>query len=412
MTAVPLIPPVLRDSQFRTLWAGESISLAGSWTQLVATAWLAWQFSHSATIVGACAAATFLPSLLLGTTAGAVADRWSRRTVLMATQAAAIVPAAALAMLLATGRANTAVLIVLAAAGGVAQAFYLPARLAIIPDLLPAGLVPAAAGLTTATLAVARLAGSAAGALCLATAGPAWCCWINALSYLAVLGSLALIRPPANPARSSLRAHHARGRRLQLLRERRDLREPLIVVAAFSSLAINNSTVAPLIAVRLGAGAGAAGALIGASAAGALAASSVLAVRGARSAPRLLPAAAATSAALLALGLAPTLAVALIAFAVAGAGYARLLSTATARLQVAAPPAMRGTVMGMHATAVMGVAPGGNLLAGAAAEVVGVNASVAAGGLLALLIALLATREPIAAPAATGTTLPVGVEAP
>lgn len=416
MSATPLVLPVLREAQFRTLWIGEAISLAGSWSQLVATAWLAWQFSHSPTIVGVVAAATFLPSLLLSNTAGALADRWPRRTVLFTTQATAILPAATLGLLLATGMANAASLIVLAAASGVAQAFYLPARLALIPDLLPPGLVPAAAGLTTATVAVARLSGSAIGAISLATVGPAWCCWINALSYIAVLISLVLIRPSANSEPSTQRtpggSRQHRGSRMQLLRERRDLRVPLLTVAAFSLLAINNNTVAPLIAVRLHAGAGVTGLLLGASAVGAFAASALLAWRGNRSAaPRLVPFALITSAAIVGLGLAPTLLAAVIAIAIAGAGYARLLSIATARLQTAAPPAMRGAVMGMHATAVMGVAPAGNLFAGVAAQLVGVNVSVAIGGVLAMLITLLATAGATrVAPAAAPTTATFGAE--
>src|SRR5256714_4906260 len=185
---------------FRLFWTGQTVSLIGTWMQQVAQGWLALELTNSAFMVGLVSAAGSFPVLLLSLYGGVVADRRSKLRIVIICQALLLVEAAILWWLTWTGRVDINSLLVLTTLGGVISAFEIPARQAMIVELVTREDIVDAIALNSGGFNLARIVGPSIAAVILARYGLAWCFGINALSYLAVLASLSQIRlPPWTP---------------------------------------------------------------------------------------------------------------------------------------------------------------------------------------------------------------------
>ncbi len=191
---VPKTFRALQHRNYQLYFAGQLISVAGTWMQIVAQAWLVYQLSHSELMLGVVGFASAIPALLISPWAGVVVDRVNKRNLLVVTQSAAMVLAFILAVLTFTGLVQVWEIVALAALMGVVNAFDGPARQAFVVEMVGREDLPNAIALNSMMFNGARVIGPALGGLLLATVGTAWCFFINGLSFLAVIGCLLLMR--------------------------------------------------------------------------------------------------------------------------------------------------------------------------------------------------------------------------
>ncbi len=185
---------------FRLFWTGQTLSLIGSWMQTMALGWLSLQLSNSAFVVGLVASVGALPVVLFSMHAGALVDRVDRLKVCRITQAVFLAQALVLWLLTITGHVTIGALLVLAFVQGLASAIEVPARQSMIILLVGRQDLQPAIALNSSGFNLARIVGPAIGGLVIHRFGIAWCFGLNALSFVAVLWGLLLIRLPAVPS--------------------------------------------------------------------------------------------------------------------------------------------------------------------------------------------------------------------
>ena len=194
---------VLRHGAFRWIWLGSLTSNVGNWMETVAQAWLVQRQTQSPFLVELLSAAEFIPVALLALPAGAVADRYDRRKLLLFGQTAMMVMAAVLAVLTHLGYATPAVIIALAFLEGASWASVMPAWQALVPALVPREELPSAIALNSAQFNAARLLGPMLAGGLLTAAGAAAVFDINVVSFVGIVVVLALVRVPAQPLREA-----------------------------------------------------------------------------------------------------------------------------------------------------------------------------------------------------------------
>ncbi|MFN7541526.1 MAG: MFS transporter, partial [Acidobacteriota bacterium] len=200
----------LRHRNFRLYLAGQLFSLSGSWIHNTALSWLVYRLTHSEWMLGLVSLFNNLPMLLLGVWGGVVADCIPRRRIVLVTQSVFLVQAAFLAWLVASGQVRVWHVYVLGILFGLANAFDIPARQAMLLDMSSEEDLISAVSLNSLTFNLARIAGPALGGFTIGLWGEAWCFALNALSFGAVLLGLLRMRLPVaplmqRPARESIR---------------------------------------------------------------------------------------------------------------------------------------------------------------------------------------------------------------
>ncbi|HEY6911682.1 MAG TPA: MFS transporter [Myxococcales bacterium] len=396
---------VLRHQAFRWIWIGALVSNVGNWMEAVAQSWLVQRQTRSPFMVELLAASEFVPHALLMLAAGALADRYDRRKLLLAGQTAMMILGAVLAAAAHLGLATPWVVIGLSFAEGAAWASVTPSWQALVPALVPREELPAAIALNSAQFNAARLLGPMIAGALLAAASAAVVFDINVASFLGIVIVLALVRLP--PARLS--AVHTSGGELAhsggvasalrwALRERGP-RRLILGVFAFALLAAPVQGLLPAMADQvLHVGARGYGVLLSCLGAGAIVGALTLA-RLPPSYPRhhLIPLSMlgfALCALLYASSRWPLLSGA--ALAVGGVFWVWTLASSSTAMQLLVPDALRGRAMSVLALATTGPLPLGHLLGGAVASGFGVRAGVLAScGALAAFSAWSAwAREP------------------
>jgi MFS family permease len=215
---------VLRHRNFRIYWSGQAISLVGMWMQMVAQAWVIADITGDTTSIATVNLVSSVPMIALSLGGGVVADRFSRRRILMLTQCALAGCAFVYGWLVGSGHLTIERVYMLAVALGIAAAFDLPAQQALVPELVPPPDIPKAISLNQALFHGSRLLGPALAGLLMAVTTTSAAFYANGVSYFAVIISLAIISAP--PAASTKRqggmAAFVEG--LGYLRSRRDVR--------------------------------------------------------------------------------------------------------------------------------------------------------------------------------------------
>lgn len=385
-----------KHRNYRLYFIGQTISITGTWVQNVGQAWLVLELTHSAAAVGILAACQFGPYAVFGLVGGAVVDRLDTRRVLLATQAAAMLLAAVLAVLALSGTARVWQIDLVAALYGSVLVFDTPARQAFTIEMVGRDELPNAVALNSSIFNASRILGPALGGLIIAGFGVGICFVLNAASYVAVLACLVLMDPDElhAPQRSSQRRSLLReiGDGLAYARRTPSVRLVLAMMLVIATVAINFNVVLPVLASRtLHRGAEVFGLLSACFGAGALAGALLSASLGRASWRVLLPAAAG-----LGIGellLAPqrqVLAVALLLVAT-GACFSLYTSNSNSTLQLAVPDALRGRVLALYSYSFFGTAPIGGLLAGWLTERGGTTLSLAVGGAVATITAAVGT---------------------
>ena len=382
-------PAPLRSLQNRSLrlfFAGQTVSLAGTWMQSVAQGWLIWRLTRSSEMLGLVGFLGQVPVSLLGVVAGSLADRYPRRRVVLLTQANAIVQATLLAVVTLLGVVQPWHVMVLATMLGLTYAFEIPARQALLADLAGADM-PNAIALNSTIVNAARVVGPALAGWAVATVGEGWCFAFNALSFAGTFYALRVMEVPPQPAVApgGHRAHLAEG--LRYAWSTPHVRALLLLLFVSSLLAMPYATLLPVVASEvLQGGPTLFGWLQALAGAGALAGAVVLLLR--RGLGGLLRriglGATCLAAGVLVLGLSRSAPLSLAALALSGLGFITQMAGTMTLLQGLCPNALRGRVMGLFSTLFVGTTPFGALLYGLIAHRVGVPATLAGGAALAL----------------------------
>ena len=393
-----------RHRNYRIFFTGQVVSLAGTWMQNVALAWLVIELSGSAIAIGALAFWRFIPFTVFGLVAGVVADRFESRKLVMATQGGAMGVSIALAIVTLTGTATLPIVYVLAALGGIALAFDAPGRQSLTFQMVGPRELPNAVALNSGLFNGSRIIGPAIAGVVIAAVGTGLCFVVNAVSFLAVLAALAIVREDElRPVERDPSARIVDGlrRAFAYAWDDRQLRLILLVVTLVSTVGFNFHVLVPLLAAdTLHVGPEGFGLLSASFGLGALA--GALAAATFRGASWRLFAVGAASFGVLVLLLAPVQNAYLAGLILVGIGVSFTLFTANANalIQLAAPDHLRGRLIGIYLFAFLGLAPVGGLFAGWLAEVGGTQLAFAVAGIVSLASIVVANAwRPRAAPA-------------
>ena len=191
---LPTMLRALRSRNFQLFFSGQLISLVGTWMDTVAEAWLVYRLTGSSLLLGTVAFASQIPVFLMAPLGGMAADRWDRRSIVIATQSTSMILALALAILTLTGRIHVWEVIVLAALMGVVNAFDIPARQAFLVDMVGREDLMNAIALNSSMFNGARVIGPSIAGILVASYGEGWCFFANAVSYIAVIAGLLMMR--------------------------------------------------------------------------------------------------------------------------------------------------------------------------------------------------------------------------
>ena len=389
----------LSNPNYRRYYSGQSVSLVGTWMQTIAQSWLVLELTGSATALGVVIALQTLPTLVLGPYAGVIADRMDKRRLMIGLQSAMGALALLLGLLTITGAVQLWHVYVLAFLLGLNNCFENPARQAFVLEMVGPDDLRNAVSLNSVLVNVARAVGPAIAGIVIATGGLGVCFLLNAVSFVAVVTSLARLDVSAlAPSVPAPRAPGQLREGLAYVRRTPALAVPLLMMALVGCLAYEFQVVLPVVASETFAGdARTYGFLTAAMGVGAVVGGLFVAARGRTGLWSLVGTSAAFGVAMLAAALAPTLAVALAAMALVGATSVAFLSTGNSTLQLASAPHMRGRVMALWAVAFLGSTPIGGPIAGVVSQHLGGRAGLALGAVACLVAAgmgaLVARRQ-------------------
>jgi MFS family permease len=403
----------LRNRNYRLFWCGQLVSLAGTWMQDLALAWLVLSLTDSPVALGLTMTIRFLPALLFSLYGGVLADRLPKRRTVLAAQVTQLLVALTLALLTSTGLVTVALIYLLAGLRGLVDAVEGPTRQAFVPEMVGTTDLSNAVALNSALFNSARIAGPAIGAAVISTLGIAACFYINAASFVAVIVALSVMRPhelhllPRAPREKSL-SQLREG--FRYARSTPEVVVILIVVGILGAFGYNFQTLLPLVTkYLLGAGASTLALLTTSMGAGSVLAGLVAAYRGKPSQRLLLGAASCFVVLLVLLGLSAWRPVTAGLLFVLGFVGVLFMTTANTRLQLQVPDHLRGRVMGMYVLLFIGTTPIGSYLIGQLAEHLGVRAAVLImAGLCAAGVAAgwVYARRAASAAGAEGSTVP------
>jgi MFS family permease len=382
----------LRQHNYRLYFSGQLVSVAGTWMQTVAQSFLVLQLTHSGTELGLVTAVRFLPMFLFGPLGGLVADRMPKLRVMYVTQSLQGLLAGAFAVLVGTHVIQLWMVFVLALLLGCVNVFDNPTRQSFISEMVSPADLRNAVTLNSVSVNMARIFGAALGGVIAAVLGLALCFACNALSFGAVLISLALMRKSELfPARRLERKKRQVREGLSYVRSKPDLIVPLVMIAVIGTLAWEFPVTLPLMARNIfHGGPGAYGVMGSVMGVGAVIGGLVAVARLRPRTRALCVAAIGWGIAILAASAAPNLPLELAALVFVGYGSITFNSFAKTTLQLAAAPSMRGRVMALWAVAWLGSTPIGGPIVGWVGQNLGARWGLVIGGATALACGIAA----------------------
>ncbi len=381
--------------KYRLYFAGQGISLIGSWIQQVAASWLVYRMTRSPFWLGVVAFASQVPSIGLTPLAGVLADRWSRQRMMIAIQVVAMALSLIMAVAVWTGWIRLGWVIAISTLYGVVGAFDAPTRHAFVTQLVEdRDHLPSVITLNSIMFNAARLVGPSVAGLLIAWVGEGGCFFVNGLSFLAVITALRAMGPMPGPACEKTGQGIWQGLRAGMNTTfGHPLLRPLILFSAWMGFVCYPFTVLmPVLAsVTLGGGPRTLGLLLGSLGAGALA-GGILGTRqqGWRPLAELNAGGALLlGGGLLLLAFSRHQATALITLAACGLGMMNQLTSGNTQVQLAAPEEYRARIMSFLMLAFFGTMPLGSLVFGSLAGQFGTSAVLAGAGLASMTGAVL-----------------------
>ncbi|MEU5713421.1 MFS transporter [Streptomyces flaveolus] len=383
----------LRVRNFRLFFTGQLVSVMGTWMMVVTQDWLVLSLSDdSPTVLGLVTALQFLPMLLLTLYGGRLADRHDKRRILLTANLTAGALSLALAPLVLAGAVRVWHVCAAACCLGVVNAIETPARMSFVQEMVGPELLPNASALSAAYFNIARICGPALGGLALTWLGAGPVLLVNAVSYLATVAALALMRPADLRRTGSGPQQDRTVGALRYAAARPDLMLTLGLLALVAVAGMNFQLTLPLLAKTVfHAGAGSFGLFTSAVAVGSLLCALAGTGRRTRPSARLVAGAAVafgTAESLTALAPGRTAALALLVVT----GYTTLYFTQAVnhRLQLGSAPSHRGRVLALYTLLLQGSTPLGATLTGWIAARHGARTALLLGALVSLTAGLTA----------------------
>jgi MFS family permease len=386
----PRLTRALRHRNYRLFFSGQTVSLVGTWITRVATSWLVYRLTGSALLLGIVGFCGQIPTLLLAPFAGVLVDRWDRHRILVWTQVLSALQSLALAVPTLLGIITVHEVLALQLVQGVINAFDTPARQAFVVHMIEEREdLSNAIALNSMMVNASRIVGPSIGGVIIAAVGEGWCFMIDAVSYVAVIASLLLMRgvkQGASRRGSGMLDELRHG--FRYVWQFTPVRASLLLLALVSTMGMPYTVLMPAVASSvLHGGAHTLGFLMTATGVGALVGALYLASRhSVIGLGRAMSVAAMTfGAGLVAFGLSRVLWLSLLVLPVVGAGMMITMASTNTVLQTIVEEHFRGRVMAFYAMAFLGTAPIGSLIAGIAASRFGTEATIVAGGVACLI---------------------------
>jgi MFS family permease len=391
----------LRHRNFRLFWFGQLISLVGTWMQSIGQAWLVLELTHSAWLLGIVGALQFLPVMLFSLFGGVLADRLPKRKVLLFTQSSAMLQATILWILVATGHVQIWEVLALASLLGLTNSIDMPTRQAFVAEMVGREDLPNAIALNSSLFNMARVVGPGLGGIIIAWLGVAPLFLLNAISFIAVIVGLALIKMNdlyAQAKRSTAKGEAPKQSTFQSLREglayvvhTPSVLLVIVVIGVISLFGINFNVVLPLFATDvLHVGAVGFGFISATFGLGSLLSALWLAWGNRKpSIQHLLAGAFAFCILEIFFALSHLYLLSLVL--IAGVGFAQIAFSATSNttLQTVTPDYLRGRVMSVYMVVFAGSVPLGNLFTGGIAHLFGAPIALLIGAGLSLIAAIV-----------------------
>jgi MFS family permease len=376
----------LRSRNFRLFFIGQLISNSGNWLTMVALTLLVLHLTNSGVAVGALSACQFGPILVLSPFAGLVADRSNKLRLLKTTQIGEMCQSVALAALAFTHHPPLAALYGTALAGGCLLAFDNPVRRSFVTEMVPKEDVANAVTLYSALVNSSRIFGPALAGLLVVTVGFGWCFALDAVTYLAVLAALWMMRTeelrvvPVTPrGKGQVREG------LRYVRNMPDLWVPFVMLAVVGTLSYNFSVVFPLFVEHALRGNDASyTAVYALFSVGALVGAIVVADRTTVGVRNIVVGAGAFGASMLVLSAVPNVGATFPVAALVGFTSIVFMTATTAIVQIRAEPRMHGRVLALQTVLMIGTTPVGGPIMGAVADAFGARIPLVIGGIAAL----------------------------
>jgi MFS family permease len=374
----------LRHRNFQLFFAGQLISLIGTWMQTVAESWLVYRLTGSTLLLGTVGFASQIPVFLIAPIGGIVADRKNRHRVVIATQTSAMLLAGTLATLTLTHRVHVWHVIVLAACLGVVNAFDIPARQAFLMDMVGREDLMNAIALNSSMFNGARIIGPAIAGILVASIGEGWCFAANSVSYIAVIAGLLMMRidhPTRIANQGSPIENILEG--FQFARNTGPIRAILLLLGLISFVGVPYAVLMPVFADQiLHGGARGLGILMGATGVGALLGAASLAAKvGLKGLGRLIGlCAGGFGVSLILFSFSRVFWLSTLLLIPVGFFIMVQMASSNTLIQSMVPDRLRGRILAVYSMMFMGMAPFGSLSAGAVAHHIGAPWTVAIGG--------------------------------
>ncbi|HEX6806188.1 MAG TPA: MFS transporter [Terriglobales bacterium] len=399
--ALPVALRALQHRNFQLFFSGQLISLIGTWMQNVAQSWLVYRLTGSSLLLGSVGFASQIPVFLASPLGGIVADRYNRHRVVIATQNASMILAFVLAVLTLKNRITIPEIFVLAALLGVVNAFDIPGRQAFLVEMVGKEDLMNAIALNSSMFNGARIIGPAIAGVLVAKIGEGWCFFANAVSYIAVIAGLLMMRVAQHHERptGSPLAHIVEG--FQFVRQTAPIRALLLLLGLVSLVAMPYTVLMPIFADRILRGGGEhlavmmgshdvgavrLGILMGATGVGAMLGALTLAARtGVHGLGRWVTfSCAGFGVSLIAFGLSRNFWLSTALLVPVGFCMMLQMSSSNTLIQAMVPDHLRGRIMSVYSMMFMGMAPFGAFFGGALADSIGAATTVSMGAIAAI----------------------------
>ncbi|MGI4748998.1 MAG: MFS transporter [Janthinobacterium lividum] len=386
-----------KSHNYRLYFAGQSISLIGTWMQKTAVSWVIYSLTHSKLMLGVTLFATMFPSFLLSFLGGIAADRYNRYKLLLTTQIVSMVQAILLTVLIFSRHYNVWEVLALSVMLGIVNAFDVPARQSLVYEMVDdKNDLPNALALNSSMVNLSRLIGPAIAGLAIEKLGDDVCFGLNALSFVAVIISLLLMKlPKTEPKKKNKNVLAELREGLNYLKQTPSISFVLMMLATVSFLVLPFSTLIPVYAKDIFHGTASTFGVID-SAIGLGAFSGALFLASLKPGSNLRKILAINTfvfgAGLVLFSHTTYYPLALLFAAIGAFGMMSQITISNTIIQTTVDPTMRGRVISFYAMAFFGMQPLGGLLIGWISQRIGVENTVLAEGIIALLIGVLHIR--------------------
>jgi MFS family permease len=386
----------LKHRNFRLFISGQLLSVIGTWVQSFAQSWLVYRLTGSSVMLGLVGFATQFP-YLFSPVGGVLADRFNRRNLLILTQAFMALQAVLLAWLTLSGRINPWMVFYLALGLGVIGLFELTARQSFVVEMVGKEDLMNAIALNSSMYNMGRVVGPAIAGILVPWIGEGWCFAVNAISFVAVIVGLVMMRLPSSPPRAELASPVVQFREgAKYVARSKPTKALLLNLGLLSIFNYPAIVLMPVFADRiLGGGPRTLGILMTCFGGGALVGALLMASRTglAGLSSRIVRATLVYSLALVVFSMVSWLPLAAVLIAITGGGIMTQIASTNTALQTITPDHLRGRVVGYYGMMFLGMVPIGSLMAGWLGDWIGVRWTVGLTAAVCVIAALLFERR-------------------